>query len=828
MLRYFRRALFFVVLLMCGQVVFASSISPLSSQIKFISSSSYPADFLYVEPPSASGISINRFSSFSVSGKALSIVNPGSIGVTPTTIVIIADDIYLRDKIDIVGDAADIVFLTPDSGGKIECTSCAVHNALRLTLAVTSEEPDLSSSKLGVFKVSGNGGGKVTIDGMSAPGAINVDVLSGKVFTDGSVSLHQSVNRDSRGGYVADENGSLVMGTGSLQFLIGTNHWNYDDQVLVGLSYSTATTSEISGTLKAVGIKLTSSGPLNIDATMDTTTDAVSTVRYKGIVLASPEQVHISDFSSSSLGLSGLSINSHGNVSIKTENNLTLPLSSNLVGSDVELISDKAIYNYGNTLGDKLAVGGAEVFNEGQFEANSTLEIWSDEWIINRSGGLIMADVIRMETGETNNSFVINGSRTPYEQDPNGLLDIDEQYFDSIDHTKIGTYYTAGLHNVSNFSGLSTPPETSAHILGRNITIKTQAFENINPYFELIEEFGAALVVDRNLINQISVIAEDKLEIDAKKYILNSSALLGTEGGDSLVHLQTPTLSNERYRVLAMLDMDFYSETGDLVNTGDWKNGEPIYSNDTTTTETIQTKMAAFSPPGVLYSMGNFQFSSEDTSNEHNGLFLNSIGYFEVFKDAKFNTGRVIDAGIENHSIVRSERVRDYTLGLRTDNISSRDYVTNPEEMDSLFYVGGVARAAQTDSSQFLNYSPFKGYLSIVLQDLLGNYDHVGTYSSINAPSGNYNLIHSEHGLNNTLEIWLEPGTDLTQLEDEFTINWWETRIYLGARENNNNIEDFQVSVQETDTYSIFDELKSLFERLVDSFIETFNELKWW
>ncbi len=808
-------------LMVCSVPSVASTISPQTSETKFISNSSYPSDFLHIAPVNSAGISVNRFSAFTVNNKPLSIINPGSVGVIPSTIVVIANNISLQDTVEIVGDAADIVFLSESNSGSIQCVDCSLKNNFRVTMAVNSGSLGLSSNSTELGLLNTSSSGSVSIDGMRAPGALNVDILAGSINTEGTLNLHERANSDSNGGFVTAASGSLSIGTGALQFLSGGQRWDYDEQFIVGNSLSSSS-SHFSGDLQALSVKINGSGPLDIDANINTKTDVVSSVRYRGNVKIAEESAKIYDFSNSDVSLNNLVIESGGHIALSAVNDLLIHTNARIDGRTIELIAGEMLEHYGETSGGEISIGSAYFLNEGWLSADRDIEAWADHWIINRSGGQIIANTIDLQANGDSESFILNGSRTPYEQTPAGQLTISDNYFDQIDPTKIGTYYAAGLHEVGSFSGLNKPIHTSAHILARKISVKTQAFENINPYFEFVDEFGADLVVDRTLINQVSVIAEDTLDIEAAKYILNSSALMGSEGANSKVHLTANTVANERYRVLAMLDIDYYSQEGEFVDTGRWQNGEPVFYYDTNTTETIQTKMATFSPPGVLYSLGSFEFSSGGSASNPTGLFLNSIGYFEVFGEAKFNAASVIDAGIENQGITRSETIRDYIASIG-DSVSSSDHIVKPEEMDSLFYVGGVARAAQVDSSRFVNYSPFKGYLQMMLSELMSDYAFVGTGSTISAPTG----VGYIEEVNFSFDLYssLNLDGDITDIHDDFTITWYEEKMYFVP---GTSAGDDTVRSESTDTYSIFDEIKNLFEDLVDSFIEIFNELKWW
>jgi len=267
---------------------------------------------------------------------------------------------------------------------------------------------------------------------------------------------------------------------------------------------------------------------------------------------------------------------------------LRQPSSVDIAGNKVNLIAENNLTNYGKVNGDlSTDVAGNYVFNEGRISSNIGTNVWAEYNIANRYGGVIKGRNVNVQTEPSNNGFVINGSRTPFKYSSTGLLNIKEDYFDAIDETKFGTYYVAGVHTFANPSSRQMPSSSSANIIGKTVQIKSAAFENINPYYEVLESATTEIQLQRDLLTQVSVLAEDSLKISADKYIVNSSAYLGAQNASSKVFLESNVVTNERYRVLTVLDQDdinrsYYDSNGDHVsNTG----------------KRIFTRPATYSPP---------------------------------------------------------------------------------------------------------------------------------------------------------------------------------------------------------------------------------------
>ena len=99
----------------------ASTITPLQSTVSVSSSES--GDLLLLNPVNASGISFNEFSSFSVSDSPLKVINRSSYDessnpVSAAKLIIIkADNIFLNSLVELVGPAADILFISTSANG---------------------------------------------------------------------------------------------------------------------------------------------------------------------------------------------------------------------------------------------------------------------------------------------------------------------------------------------------------------------------------------------------------------------------------------------------------------------------------------------------------------------------------------------------------------------------------------------------------------------------------------------------------------------------------------------------------------------------------------
>ncbi len=676
-----------------------------NSDAQIMGGTSFEQDVLRIAAPNAAGVSVNRFSTFEVDTKPLNIINNTS-GIS--TIVLVSPNMEINNTIEVKGPAADIVFLSEQASGKLSCSGCELKNIYRATFAVNNGAVSgLGSSNGMIGELSSASASNVRLQNFQAPGAINVDVLAGRITTSGTINLNERVNTSSTGALIKSDNGQRSIGSGMLSLYPGQHRWDYQTQSVLGsvLNYNY---SSIGGQLRAKAINVLAASPIFFTASTDTRTDLISSVRYRDQARVSREGIRIDSLTPTTVYFNEGHLLSEGAIEVRSMGKLTVAPNYKITGTDTSFVTAKRFFHSGDVRSHAINFSAQNFVNQGRLSASGKITGWSEQYMLNQYGGEIVGDHIHLQTGSAANledrgqSYILNGSRTPYISfAPTQRLAVNAGYFDNMNHTKLGAYYSAGLENQPVPASAQRPSKTSAHIRGRKIEIKTGAFENINPYYEIIEEDEDSVLLNTALHRQVSVEAEDYLGIDSRDYIVNASAFLGAQKETGRVHFDTKVVSNERYRVVSVLARD--SET----NRSSRQYSYAGTITQTTYTDVVSTSTAIYSPPGVLFSMGHFDAKADN-------LFLNSVGYFEVFGDARFNTARLVDAGLAQQAVSRELLMTYVTGGILNHSSSTADgRPLDPHQLDSLFYVQGAALAANANG-HFTDYSPYKTYLGEV------------------------------------------------------------------------------------------------------------------
>ena len=813
--------LVFLSLVWASGALFASSYSPTTSGTQIISGDSFGnQDILQIAPPSVAGISVNRFSTFEVTGKSLLIDN--SIGDIvdgqSNLIVIIADDIVLNNKIEILGNVADLLLLSEDVNGTISCSNCELVNMYRATMAVTGTNAAFTNSPVSIGNLAVLNSGTITINSLNAPGILSLDVLATTINTSGNLYFHQKASELwEDGSYDISTNGNIVMGTSSVNFMNGRHSWNYENQRLNSYT-NTSHQSSFAGNINAVGVRFSLASRANITARVNTEIDRLVAVRYNGIERVSGENIQVNNFYPSTLNLSNAKLTSEGDVSLNSVSHLTVGSSTDVNAKNISLIARYTVNNYGDLESDYLAIGANDIVNEGSILTSVKADLLAETSIFNQYGGEIEADKVFLKT-KNNNGIIRNGSRTPYRSTYKSLLPIDGTLFSGSDHVKLGTYYTAGLDKV-NTSSKQKPGKTTAHIRARYIDVKTDAFENINPYYEIVEDDGS-VTLQRDLQMQVSAVAEASLRVEAEEYIVNSSAFMGVEKANGFVHLKSDVVTNERYRVLNILDITTIHETINPTN--------PYAPEVNIDSEIVRTTVGTFSPPGMLFSMGGFEMGGY-SSTHGASLFLNSVGYFEVFGNAKFKTAQLVDAGLAHEHAVHQESVTTYwgTMCSPCYIPGQSSKITDPEQMDSLFYVNGDALASEADQSHFVDYRPFDGYLDIAVQAIIDTYEGRTLITNGGVNPNDVPRLESLGMIRDYTQTQsITPTIDKSK--DKVTIDWWESQRYTDYFPYSPTHGDTVYKYASgSDEFSIFELLKDLYYELKDWFTSVLNEVKWW
>ena len=776
-------------------------------------------------PANAFGLSINRVDSFKAVDKPVVISLGEEVDNETVTVVIISDDIELNHHVTTSGQAKDILFVSENPEGLLVCNNCSFDNFYRIGMAIVDEPLDTSLAAIGDLFVAEQG--RIEITNLQAPGVVSLDILAGKPVLNGVIDLNNYVSQLPNGAYEANPQGDVSVGLSQLNVIVSANIWNYDSRELTPRNVGQVRKSinngvpdqqvDISGTIKSLGVNIFTSRSIEIDANINTQTDIVSTVAYRGETLVNEEHVSLEGFLDSTLFVKG-NIHSQGKVNLRAP--AAVSARGDILANHIEVITGGDLFIFGQFDATNIELGARRVINEGMLNADTLVDIYADKAIYNRYGGEIIADRVALQTDVTQESVILNGSRTPWISDPEGLLPIDGSYFADADHTKLGTYYTAGIDQIVNPESKRVQRETHAHIRGNFIHMRSHAVENINPFYEKV--LTNEIFLQRKFHSQVSIIGEKGLDIEAQNYIVNASAFMGAESGE--VNLLANVFTNERYRIYSIQEVTTETST----------NGNPQSQFfQEIEKDILGTRTSVYSPPGILYSQGNLNAKTT-------GIFLNSVGYIDVQGDFEVETPTIIDAGLQ-HRQVESSTINNVTqLTHFCDpacvSVGKNLVVANPQQMDSLLSVKGNASAVLPDGglsiTNFTNYKPFEYYLNQVMEEIaerdfggrirsLDYYDELGGNLTYNAGF----TFDINYDANIFTVGWFEDLTNpdyvapppATSLEDAFA-----PREADGVE----GLQPFQRSGEEN--YSLYSELLNFYNRTKDAFAEFLNEIDWW
>lgn len=286
---------------------------------------------------------------------------------------------------------------------------------------------------------------------------------------------------------------------------------------------------------------------------------------------------------------------------------------------------------------------------------------------------------------------------------------------------------------------------------------------------------------------------------------------------DGSIQFDSPTIINERYRVLSILE-----ET--LVVNEDSKNRSEYNSS-----------VVAYSPPGLISAQGSF------SAKAYNG-FSNKASYFDVVGDAKFLTNTINFYGVENdggfsesyHTTFHDESRSCGAFGW--DRCWTRDIPTyhqtvsksNPEELDALFSIGGntVGRKFSIGSNgdvivgtgvdlNVKNIDSFEAYMDDLVEDVFhfDSYDGFNTSNSVDQRSNKLTTVQY---------IKSEAHCDPSLPDILVPINVGGITTFIPVR-------DCQlVNRKIVKEYSLMEELKKFYDRMLATMTSWLEDLDWW
>ncbi len=800
------------------------------------------ADILHVRPPNASGISVNYFDSFDVTQKKLIIDNiprdtTTEAGQAAGLIVIIADQFLLENTIELMGPATDILLIASSSDG-IQCTNCGFNNFQRITMAVSDKQIADNASLIGNILPLKNG--FEFFNGLSAPGALAVELVADNVVNNGLISTHLNASSDIDGNLVEDPAGTHTIGTGVVNLVIGPITWNYDQQAILAISPEHFVVTDLKGSIRASSVEIATVNAIVIRTTIDTRTELLSSSSYKGSTYVPREGIKIQALREDRYDHHILGqLFTDGVLDVRTSKNIVFPDLHGELNIDARkaLIMAKGnITNLGNIRGGNIELIADNISNDGgEIEGLEKVTLIADLAIDNRLGGKILGDEISLKS---TSGIVRNGMRTPYSNAPGSEVslvfspaDLDVEAMDPL---QIGTYYREGVNVPTTGSSSQIHDDLSAHIIGNDITVEANAFENINPYWEVLDpeyrtvepsndqiplpnvrdafvpgnwtsqnyvelinlfddESGLAAapfkegegVVSFNskYVNQVLLSAEKKLAIKTGDYILNSSAKMAINEEDGFMNLQSAYFINERYRTEVILDYLGF-RFGTTIDSGN--NAENHFQN-------FHTNNFVNSPPGVVVSFGDFYTKASSG-------FLNNTGYFEIFGNALFETGTLIqDVGLEYGAIGKKISLTGSLGGVSglTLALLDNEFTTNGKERDSLFFVHGDAKGPTLDLKSE-DYSPID-YFVQYSKDVARFFTTVGLLNS-----GKHDVVLEP-------EEWQEG-----EVRENYVIDWTAVDTATGAQ------------VSGTKNFTLMGLLEFIYGELKQKISDIVAEFDWW
>ncbi|WP_196333440.1 FhaB protein, partial [Vibrio campbellii] len=683
-------------------------------------------------------ISYNVFSKFELSGKPLTLVNTDdtSGGVRGTgkadLIVIESNNISLKEQFTILGSPADILFVTRSSSGKLSCEQCSFDNVGRVTMAVATPSYALNAKTINsVGDLTTVGGGKVTVKGLESPGLQSLELIAENIDTSGTIDTNLRAENHPESGMIIVDRGSKVVGAGGINLFTGRIKIEYADLGVKSATLSTAW-STIKGKFRAATIAVASPNNIAIDADMSTMSDALSTSQHNGKLYAPTEGIFVQ-----SLGkyknASHQNIHISANAKLSTDNHLSLKSLSTIrilkqgnkqakvIGGDMTLIARNDVYQQGYVAADEVKVSANQFINNGVGES-ANIDVETEKSIYNSFGGKVLGKNVTLYS---KSGAVINGSRTDKAVYLDEALTIGGEGYEV--KKQFGIWHALqekieeDKKTKSRIANANSASTVSASILADNLTIQARRIENINPYRlkkSNSVNWDAGIRVNGIKANQVAIEAERSLKLKASAYVLNSSAIMGLNGGGEFL-VNSPIFSNERYEI----SFESYPYRVVEYSSDDNKKDMANYKYGT------ETKILTYSPPGRVFSFGDFQFSRGGTSDPkkvQSSKLFNEVSYFQAFKDTRFFNSEIKSIGLEVGTNYTQSDFKGATDCLSYRKCNRQDVVTRTEAETLLSFQGNVSGVkGQLNSESDLivaNIEPLLLEVQGIINGIISNY----------------------------------------------------------------------------------------------------------
>lgn len=680
---------------------------------------------LFVPAKPNNGVSYNYFNKFDVDGRSLTIVNNGeTAGLVrgrgkADVIIVESNDIRLRDSIKIIGSPADLLFISRNSNGKLNCDGCSFANVGRVTMAIAN--PSYSKTAKTVSKIGALNtirSGTIEVKNLISPGLQSLELIADLILTEGVIDTNLRAEKHPESGMIIVDSGSKVVSAGGINLYAGEMTIDYAD-LKVSKAIVRDTVAVINGNFKAATIAISSPKSINIhrQTELNTISDAISTSQHLGKLYAPVEGIFIQSLGENRGNTQNINVDgklfSDNKISIKGLHDVDL--NSVITGGDVSVIAKNNLHHKGLSDVETADLSAKTFINNGKIKTTS-LSIETENSIYNSFGGELKSKSMSLYS---HNGSVINGSRSNVEVYPAIPKRLNVGGEDTLGAKHYGVF-----HDITERG--SSRNNISAIILAGELTIVADTIENINPYYltkSSSQDWSAGIRVNTHKANQVAIEAETKLQLKAYDYVVNSSAILGLhENGDFIVN--APIFSNERYNTVFEsypYRVVTYSYDENKKNQANYKTG-------------IETKILSYSPPGRVFSFGQFQFShgltkgksNSNTAENKDGYFFNEMSYFELFNDAHFFRGLVKSIGLELSRDYTSVDYDALTKCMAYRNCS-REEITTYAEAETLFSVAGniYGVKGQLESETDLtigNINTYQADVQRVVKDIVNNY----------------------------------------------------------------------------------------------------------
>ncbi|HBC3469893.1 TPA: FhaB protein, partial [Vibrio parahaemolyticus] len=414
------------------------------------------------------------------------------------------------------------------------------------------------------------------------------------------------------------------------------------------------------------------------------------------------------------------------NAKLSTDNHLSLKSLSTIrilkqgnkqakvIGGDMTLIARNDVHQQGYVAADEVKVSANQFINNGVVES-ANIDVETEKSIYNSFGGKVLGKNVTLYS---KSGAVINGSRTDKAVYLDEALTIGGEGYEV--KKQFGIWQALKDH--SAIKSANSASNLSASILADNLDIQAKRIENINPYH--LEKsnsvnWDAGIRVNGIKANQVAIEAERSLKLKASAYVLNSSAIMGLNGGGEFL-VNSPIFSNERYEIsfesYPYRVVEYSQDDSKKNEIGHYKSG-------------TETKILTYSPPGRVFSFGDFQFSRGGTSDPkkvQSSKLFNEVSYFQAFKDARFFNSTIKSIGLEIGTDTENTDFEGMTSCLNYRRCN-REYVTTRTEAETLLSfegnVFGVNGEVATESDLIIdNINSLETDKKNIILNIVNNY----------------------------------------------------------------------------------------------------------